>query len=193
MTLTRRLSTILSVLAFALPLVSRANAASVPYVGTFSGDSDVLTIGFSTSTNQQYTFATTSFAGGGFLPVLTLFSSTGGSPLAFAENDTSDVSLSQTLGPGSYLLALTEDPNVFTTTYAAGTLFNSPTETGDTCNVSGGKFLNVFAGCSQRTSAYSVTITNTTAVTPEPPTWLLVIPAVGLLFFAKFHRPTAQA
>ncbi|MGI4756066.1 MAG: DVUA0089 family protein [Janthinobacterium lividum] len=191
MTHTQRLFTMFTALALALPFASHAKAATMTYRGMFGGDSDVATFNFSTTDNQQYTFTTTSFAAGGFVPVLTLFSSNGGNPIAFGENDTSDVSLSQTLGPGSYFLALTEDPNVFTTNYAAGTLFNSATATGDLCGVSDGKFLNVFDGCSQRTNAYAVTFTNTTAVTPEPPTWLLVMPAVALLFAVKHYRPTA--
>lgn len=188
MTNTLRLLAFLPVLTLAV--ASSAHAATMNYSGNFSGDNTVVTIGFSAATTQQYTFATTSFAGGGFLPVLTLFSATGGNPLAFGETDMGDVSFSQTLGPGNYLLALTEDPNVFTTTYAAGTLFSSPTTTGDFCGVSGGKFLNVFDGCSQRTSNYAVSISST-AVTPEPSTFLLVMPAVALIFFAKYHRATA--
>lgn len=189
----RRLVAILPALALAMALPTQGHAATTIYSGNFAGDNTVVTIGFSTATTQQYTFLTTSFASGGFVPVLTLFGSAGGTPLGFAETDLGDVSFSQTLGPGSYLLALTEDPNVFTTTYAAGALFTSPTATGDICNVSGGKFLNVFDNCSQRTGAYSVSVTSAaaTAVTPEPSTWLLVMPAMALLFAVKYTRPSA--
>ncbi len=190
---TRRLFATFTALALSLPFASRGHAATTNYSGNFAGDNTVVTIGFSTTITQQYTFSTTSFANGGFVPVLTLFSATGGNPLAFGETDMGDVSFTQSLGAGSYLLALTEDPNVFTTTYAAGPLFSSPTVTGDICGVSGGKFLNVFDGCSQRTSSYAVTINSagSTAVTPEPSTWLLVMPAVALLFVVKYSRPNA--
>lgn len=193
MTFPRRVLATLTALALVFPFASRSHAATTNYSGTFAGDNTVVTIGFSTATAQQYTFSTTSFASGGFVPVLTLFSSTGGNPLGFGETDMGDVSFTQSLGPGSYLLALTESPNVFTTTYAAGTLFSSPTTTGDICGVSGGKFLDVVGGCTQRTGNYAVSINSvaSTAVTPEPPTWLLVMPAMALLFFAKYSRASA--
>ncbi len=193
MTRTRRLFATLTALALSLPFASRGHAATTNYSGTFANDSSVATFAFTNATTQQYTFSTTSFANGGFVPVLTLFSATGGNPLAFGETDMGDVSFTQSLGQGSYLLALTEDPNVFTTTYAAGTLFSSPTATGDICGVSGGQFLNVFDGCSQRTGSYAVTVSSaaSTAVTPEPPTWLLVMPAMALLFFVKYSRLSA--
>ena len=153
--------------------------------GTFANDSAFFSYSFTTSFSRNYTFTTTSFAGGGFVPVLTLFDTiTGGVPLAFAETDTSDVSLTQLLGPGSYILYLTEDPNVFQTTLAAGPLFaSSPTVTGDLCGVSGGRFLDVFDGCSQRTSNFAATVTTAaTTVTPEPATWLLLAPPAVFAF-----------
>ena len=187
----RRLFGLLALFTLASPFVGRAHATTMKYSGKFSADDTVVTIPFSTSFSQIYKLSTTSFANGGFVPVLTLFSAAGGDPLAFAETDNSDVSIDQLLGPGSYLLALTEDPNVFTTTFAAGTLFaGMPNATGDTCSVAGGKFLDVFDGCTQRTSKYAVTVSST-AATPEPASWLLVMPATALLFVALYRRETA--
>lgn len=171
-------------------MVPRAQADPLNASGNFAADNSTFSTSFTTATTQTYTFTTTSFASGGFVPVLTLFNATGGVPIAFAETDNSDVSLTEVLGPGDYLLYLTEDPNVFTTTLADGPLFaGSPTITGDTCSVSGGTFLNVFDGCSQRTSAYALTSTSV-AATPEPATWLLMLPPAALLLLSRRRRQT---
>lgn len=185
----RRLFTILALLPCAC-FALRAHADTTIGSGTFSADDSTFVYNFSPSTSQTYTFATTSFAGGGFIPVLTLFKASGGNPIAFAETDNSDVSLTEALGAGSYVLYLTEDPNVFTSDLATGPLFaGSPTITGDTCGVSGGKFLNVFtAPCTQRTGNYAVTLAISPTATPEPATWLLVLPPLGYLCFSLRRR-----
>ena len=90
---TRRFFGTIAALAFASSFAVRANAATTNYNGMFAADDTVVTVSFSTATAQTYTFSTSSFAAGGFVPVLTLFRSTGGNPLAFAETDTSDVSI----------------------------------------------------------------------------------------------------
>jgi hypothetical protein len=165
---------------------NRASATPVTYAGTFASDDSTFVLPFSTTSSENFTFATTSFAAGGFVPVLTLFNASGGVPITFAETDTSDVSITQTLGPGDYLLYLTEDPNVFTTTLAAGPLFaGQPNVTGSFCG-GGGPFLDVFDGCTQQTGNYSVT-ENATAVaaTPEPASWLLLLPPVVIAFVMR--------
>jgi hypothetical protein len=161
---------------------TRASASPITYTGTFTNDSDSFVLPFSSTANQSFTFTTTSFATGGFVPVLTLFNASGGVPITFAETDNSDVTISQMLGPGSYLLYLTQDPNVFTSTLANGTLFAGQSNfTGDQCG-GGGPFLNVFDGCSQRTGSYALTANVTAAATPEPASWLLLFPPVALAF-----------
>ena len=183
MVYTKRLLSAFLFCALGSLAVSRADASPITYTGALANDSDSFLLSFSSTSTQAFTFTTTSFASGGFLPVLTLFSASGGTPIAFAETDTSDVSIAQTLGPGSYLLYLTQDPNVFGSTLAAGTLFaNMPTLTGDICG-NGGQFQNVFDGCSQRTSSYALTANSTAvAATPEPATWLLLLPPVAFAF-----------
>ena len=188
----RRILSALALVALSCPLVSQAHADTINYSGMFAADNSIFSVAFSTATTQSYAFTTTSFASGGFVPVLTLFNASGGTPLAFAETDFSDVTLSQLLGPGSYILFLTESPNVFTSTLSAGTLFSgSPTITGDLCGVSGGTFLNVVSNCSQRSSTYSLSVTNT-AATPEPSTILLLLPPAVLLVVSQRRRQTAQ-
>jgi hypothetical protein len=91
-----------------------------------------------------------------------------------------DASFSRLLAAGSYSLILSELPNVAIGTLADGYLFaGQSTITGDLCGVAGGTFLQTDTSpCVQRTADYAVNV-NTSPI-PEPPTWLLVMPAVGL-------------
>lgn len=162
---------------------TRLQASPLNFSNTFVNDDDVFQYSFTSSSSQNFTATTTSYAAGGFIPVLTLFNASGGTPLAFAETDNSDVSINQLLGPGSYVLFLTQDPNVFGSTLAAGTLFaGSPTLTGDFFGIAGGKFLNFIDG-TQRTGSYALTVNSVAvAATPEPATWLLLLPPVAFAF-----------
>ena len=169
------------VLGFAA--LTQARAATTPFSGTFLNDASVFSDAFTVTSAQNYTFTTTSFASGGIVPVLTLFNSTTGLVIDFSGANTgfSDVTLTDTLTAGSYLLDLTEFPNsAVGPTLAAGFYPNSPTITGTDCGVPGGMFYNDIT-CAKTTNVYSGTITNA-AVTPEPSTLLLVLPpALALL------------
>lgn len=166
---------------FFLPL-ARADSFSV--TGSFLADDSTYSYSFSPTITQSYTFSTSSYASGGIVPVLTLFNVTTGAPVDNAGTGVSDVSLTDTLGAGSYRLFLTEFPNVANGNLSAGFLFaGQPTITGDLCGVSGGKFYDSIT-CSQRSSAYALTVTSS-SVTPEPPSWLLVLPPALLLCFSR--------
>lgn len=168
-----------------LATFTQAHAATTPFSGTFLNDASVFSDAFTVTSAQNYTFTTTSYAVGGIVPALTLFNSTTGAVIDYSGNNTGfgDVSLTDTLSAGSYLLDLTEVPNVANgPNLAAGFLFaNNPTVTGSDCSVPGGMFYNDVT-CTKTTNVYSGTITNTAAVTPEPSTLLLVLPpALALL------------
>ncbi len=171
----------LAVLGFAA--VTQAHAITTPFSGTFLNDASVFSDPFTVTSPQNYTFTTTSFAAGGIVPVLTLFNATTGVVIDFSgfTTGTADVTLTDTLTAGSYLLDLTEYPNsAVGPTLAAGFYPNDPTITGFNCGVLGGMFYNDNS-CTQTTNVYSGTITNA-AVTPEPSTLLLVLPpALALL------------
>ena len=168
-------------------LAACAHAATTTTVTTFSGtfhnDASVFSDPFTITSAQNYTFTTTSFASGGIVPALTLFNSTTGAVIDYSGVNTgfSDVTLTDTLSAGSYLLDLTEFPNeAIGPTLAAGFYPNDPTVTGAGCGVPGSSFYNTIT-CTPTTNAYAVTVTNT-AVTPEPSTLLLVLPpALALL------------
>ncbi len=178
----------LGVLLIGLFASSTAHADTTTKSGTFAADNSVYVYSFNTSATQSYTFATTSFATGGFLPDLTLFQANGTFVDFSSSAGLGDVSLFDTLAPGSYLLYLTEYPNEFSgANLSTGSFLfaGDPTATGDVCNTPGGMFLaSNSAPCTQRTANFSLNVT--TAVTPEPSPLLLTLPPVALL--AMFAR-----
>lgn len=197
-----------------LPLLLAAvaplgHADTITHSGTFGADNSSYTYNFNLSSTQTVTLYTTSYggganldgttsAGGGFVPVLSLFTRSGsiiggdgGSGVCNAgqQADSStgrceDAFLSELLAPGKYTLVLTEFPNVAVGDLSDGFLFSSdPTATGDACGgtMSGKKFFDTTAApCVKRTHDYTLNIATNTPV-PEPPTWALVLPAAGLI------------
>lgn len=179
--LCRSLPCALAVLGFAT--LAQAHAATTTLSGTFANDATIISNTFTVTSAQNYSFTTTSYASGGIVPDLTLFNSATAAVVDFSGANTgfSDVSLADTLTAGSYILDLTEFPNVAVGNLSQGFLVSDPSQTGDTCGVPGGMFYNDIT-CAKTSANYSVTITNATAVTPEPSTLLLVLPpALALL------------
>lgn len=199
---------------FAMSAVHQAKAVTMTYTGTFTTDDQVAQFMISVPTSQIYTFYTTSYGGGanlngtttpagGFVPVLSLFNSTGmivgsdggsgmcrGAAMPGAGTGLcDDAYLVRTLAAGNYTLVLTEFPNVAIGSLSDGFLFaGSPNATGDVCGVSGGKFLQSdVAPCVQRTGNYSVDVSSATPV-PEPASWILVLPAALLLGFVSRNQ-----
>ena len=189
----------LAMFGFAATL-SQAHAATTTITGTFSGDNSVYSDPFSVSSTTNYTFTTTSAAAGNFLPTLTLFNVATGAPVDFNDGTYpgGDVSLSDTLGSGSYDLFLTEYPNVAVGNLNDGFIFSSdPTATGDFCGgaLSGESFVNAqtCGSALQLGNSYtlvtSATPAGSIAVTPEPSTFLLMLaPAAGLVEMARRRR-----
>lgn len=206
----------LALFTICLAAVPVAKAASFTSTGSLSADNSVYSHPFDIATSQNLTFYTTSYGGGmnadgtmtsagGFVPVLTLFSSTGGfintsggtggfPPCSGSTNADpatgvcEDAYFTQMLDPGSYILDLTEFPNVAVGNLSDGFLFASnPHITGDICG-SDGMFLQAdLAPCVQRTANFAVNIAPTSASpVPEPSTWVLVLPAAAAI--ALFGR-----
>ncbi len=196
------LTRLLTPLVFGFVLQT-AHASSTTLTGTLSSDDQIIPYAFTNATTQTYNFFTTSYGGGtnldgtkspagGFVPVLTLFnangmivgpSSTGGAvdPLSGLSND---AFLTETLGAGSYILELSEFPNVALGNLADGFLFAGQGNfTGGICGGSGSFLETDTIPCTQRNSSYSLNVG--TAVTPEPATWLLVLPATGLFLVGR--------
>ena len=173
-----------------------SSAKANTITGSFTTDDQVNFYTATLTTTQTFTANTTSYASGGFVPVLTLFnqdgsviapSSTGGT-IDPATGLSNDAFLSQVLGPGTYLLSLSEFPNVATVGANDPFLFAGQGNfTPSLCGATSGSFLESdIAPCAQRTGNFSLTSNATlnasSSVTPEPATWILVLPATGLLF-----------
>ena len=172
------------VFALGVSLVPQARADDFSTSGTFLADNSVAEINFTNSMTQTYTFTTTSVAAGGFLPVLTLFDASGNGLATTTTFADTDVTFSDTLDAGNYTLAVTEFPNGSNGTLASGFEFGTdPTITGDSYSMPGLMFIDDLTGA-QRTDAYAVNAV-TSAVTPEPATWLLCLPPLLLFAYAR--------
>jgi hypothetical protein len=171
---------------------------SVISTGSFTADNSVYSDAFTLTSSQNLTFFTTSFASGGFLPVLTLFNSTTGKPVDYSNSGFGDVSITDLLSSGSYILDLTEYPNEASGNLADGFLFSSdPTATGDLCGgaVTGESFISD-ATCSTTPldTNYSLGVTASAAVasTPEPSSLALMLaPAAALAATLRRRRVNA--
>ncbi len=184
-------------LALALLLAAaghRANAATI--TGAFNTDDQVNFYTTTITSAQTLSFNTTSYAAGGFVPVLTLFSAAG-APITFSTTGgavdpvthlSNDAFLSDAATAGTYLLALSEFPNTATNTATDPFQFAGQGDfTPGLCPTStGSAFLESdLPTCVQRTGDFSLTsnvaLSPVVASTPEPATWMLVLPATGLL------------
>ncbi|MGI4827398.1 MAG: DVUA0089 family protein [Janthinobacterium lividum] len=189
-----------AVLALGFTLSPLARADSSVTTGTLAADNSVYSDSFSVASAGNYTFTTTSAATGGFLPVLTLFNAATGLPVDFSNSGLGDVSLSDPLASGSYILDVTEFPNEAVGNLSDGFLFASDsTATGDACggSLSGHSFINSIT-CSATPLSDNFTLDTTsasvssTAVTPEPSTFLLMLaPAAGLVKVVRRRRVNA--
>lgn len=185
----------LGVLSFA---AARADTSS--FSGNFAADNSVYQLQIVNPTSQTFTINTTSFATGGFEPVLTLFDATG-APVDNFGSGLGDASLMDTLSSGTYQLFLTEFPNVANGNQGDGFLFaGSPNATGDICGVSGGTFLDTgTSSCTQLGSNFALDVSSAvaatvtpTAATPEPSTLLLMLaPAAGMVWTGRRRRSVA--
>lgn len=180
---------------------------ALSFGGNFSSDDQILTIPFVLSAPGTVTLNTTSFATGGFEPVLSLFEGTGA--LSLIGQDTIggtapgacggrgidgssgyclDAFLEQSLNAGTYLLALTESDN-----FANGPSFfdgfsqqGQGNFTGPEYTGTSGSFL-LFDG-SQRSSAYLVNLTGDNLSSPTPEPFSAGLIAVGFAAAGLIYR-----
>ena len=169
--------------------VLQAHASDFATSGTFAADNSVYSYNFSTTSTDLLNASTTSFATGGFDPVLTLFNVTTGAEVDNDGTGLSDATLSDLLPAGAYVLDLTEFPNVANGDLADGFLFaGDPTATGDLLGIPGGMFLDDITGA-QLTDNYSLNVS--VAPTPEPSSWLLMLSGAVGVFYASRRRRLA--
>lgn len=175
-----------------------AHASPLTYSGTFSRDDEHFALTFELKTATNLVAYTTSWASGGFAPVLTLFGDPGGVQQASGSSNLCgagsgapdqalgycwDAKLSAYLEAGTYTLALTQDQNL-----AAGftlgegfTLDGNPNYTAEFYGSQNGLPMCVNVDASARSCAFSLTVDGVATPVgeaPEPAVYLLL--AAGL-------------
>ncbi len=194
--------------------VGHAGAVSITQTGTLGADNQVHEYLLNLPTAQTVDFYTTSYAGGknldgttsaagGFVPVLTLFSSATGQvidcsatgstcsgiqmtpPIGTIKADpttgfVNDAFLRESLTAGSYVVDLTEFPNGASGDLNTNPRFlfsSDPNATGNACGVTGGMFLEAdMSPCTQRNGAFTLNV----GTVPEPATLWLALPVLVL-------------
>ena len=169
-----------------LALCSLGHASTYSSVGQFQADNSFSELTFTIADNSNFSAATTSYASGGFIPVFTLFNDTTGMVIDNNGSAVSDAMLSDLLSAGTYDLFLTEFPNVAIGDLADGFLYaNVPNITGQMTGGSG-MFIDDITG-EQRTNNFAYTA-STTAVTPEPSSFLLMLPGAAAVMYRVRRR-----
>jgi len=193
-----KLGLIVGGLCAGLLTMGQANASTVTYSGTLAADDQVQSYTYNLAQASTVIFSTSSYATGGFVPVLSLFDaagvvvgSDGGDATCYAGMGADattkmcdDAYLKETLAAGSYILAVTEFFNVpVGPNLSDGFLMQGQGNfTGSTCGTSGAFYQTDIAPCVQRDGNFSVAAT----ATPEPGTiWLGALP---LVFFGLARR-----
>jgi hypothetical protein len=216
----RRLSLATAAAAVFLSMSAAASAASFSFTGAFDQDDDIRLFSFDLAATSLVTLQTWSYGGGtnaegavipggGFHPVVSLFSpsgmlmdsvsegSCGPQAVDAATGLCGDAFLQQSLAAGSYTVALTQFFNVPVGPTLSGGFLQAGTGnfTGATCSDPGGSFLDTAdIDCNQRSNQYALDITGVDAAAaadsaiPEPATLLLFIPAFLLMGFVAHRR-----
>jgi hypothetical protein len=157
-------------LAGAFLLCAGSASAAPTYTGTFGTDDDRFVFDFNVAGPATLTAFTSSYALGGFAPVLTLFGGAGGYQQALGSANVCpgaggggefcwDAMFASTLQAGSYTLVLTQDGNVaLGDTLADGFSLDGWTDYTSQmyAGVAGGSCINVDA--SQRTCDFALTV-----------------------------------
>ena len=192
---------------------AEAGATTTNFDGTFGKDDQVNTYSIVLAQNSNVIFQTDSYGGGtlggrlrgagGFVPILTLFDSTGmflftdggdatctaGMTADPATGLCNDAVISSMLKAGTYTVALTEFDNFANGNLSAGFFeAGNGNFTASYCSGATSGFQEIdLAPCAQRSNGFAFTET-ATATTPEPSTLLLVLPPVLALFGRRRRR-----
>jgi hypothetical protein len=198
-----RPSTIFFVIIF-LCAASPAFPATITFNGVFTSDDDVQTFQYRVQNTGLVTISTTSYATGGFEPVLTLFDGAGNFQFfddGSAHTPAGDAVLSWTasLANQDYIIALTQYDNYANGNFIGGNLSDGFVEQGNgnfTADlpfnnpVPGGSFL--LPGGGQRTGSWSISFTSadpSLTVVPEPGSGVLLLAGAGLVAWKRSRKP----
>jgi hypothetical protein len=188
-------------------------AGTVLYQGTFATDNQVALFNITANTSETITIQTYSYAGGtvnatnffqgGFAPTAFLFDGLGdvqtlsNGTCGQVGQDTNtlncdDLYFQDTLGPGTYTLALAVDDNRPIDTFVADGFFDDGNP-GFTCQEAGttGSFCDLTTALgTSRTGAYAIAITGADstsgpASSPEPGSMVLLLSGGGLMVLLR--------
>jgi hypothetical protein len=178
---------------FALTLSLGASAGTAHHSGSFAQDDDTFSVGFTLLAGETVLADTSSFAAGGFAPVLSLFDA-GGQLLQLDVGSSHscsgtgsfcwDAHLAASLTAGNYRLVLTQDGNTpLGPTLADGfTMTGQPDYTGlNYLGQPGLHFINVDG--SARTGDWAFALQ--AASVPEPGVALMLAAGLGLLAWRR--------
>ncbi len=188
-------------------LAATTAASATTLNGSFTTDDQMFQYTWALPQASSVTAITTSYASGGFVPVLSLFDASG----TFIASDGGDASctdgrmadaathlcndayLHTSLAAGSYRLVLTEFFNYPNGDYSQGfSEQGAGNFTSGVCSTSGPFWESDVTPCVQRSGNYSVTVTSGSATTPEPATAWLILPVLAIAGF-RFRKHWGQS
>jgi len=190
-----------------LALVTAGAVSAASFSGSFTSDDQMFETSLTLASPSTLTVYTTSYASGGFVPVVSLFNQSTGAFIASNGGDAScsngrmkdavtgicnDAYLASPVAPGNYLAILTEFYNFPNGNNIAGGFSQAGTGnfTSSVCGTSGPFWETDLAPCAQRTGNYSLNLS--TSVTPEPATGWLILPVIAFGTW-RFRKAKADA
>lgn len=192
----------LAIVTYLAVCAAAAPAAIISQTGSFAADDDVAFFNFTLSAPATVTLRTFSYGGGangagmlippgGFDPIVTLYDAAGifldladdspGVPVDPVTGAAYDAELMAALGPGSYLVALSQFDSVPVGDLLDGFLFTGDPNFTSFFGCSNGQFCDDTGA--NRTSYYALDLINVDgrADVPEPGTMVLLGSAIGVL------------
>jgi hypothetical protein len=186
----RLLPATLTAVVLSLICSSWCPAGTLFYTGTFLNDDDVALIDFSVATSTKVTLFSTSYATGGFDPLLSVFDSAGNLVAVSDDEDVSlgllDFRINVFLSAGDYRFAITQATNYPQALFTGGTLsegflFDGQPNFTEQFGCANGQFCSGFDG-SSRTAEWAFQV----QPVPEPAT--LALSAACLIGIAAARR-----
>jgi len=182
-----------------------AQASTIAFSGTFTQDNGVFQLVVDVPVPSTFTAQTTSYATGGFDPILTLYAPSGAFLLSNDDRDFFSGELDAFIEPltllaGLYTLVVTQSPNFGATTLSGGFDFDgTPSFTFQICIDFGAcdpsapppcdSFVDFLGNCRGNNFAGTFEITQVDTAVPEPGTIALVASGIaGLLMRRRTSR-----